>query len=213
MDNIKWIFFDIGYTLVDEDLVHKMRIDRVIKEENTLDKNITHQRIWEEMIASAKAYQLSPFKGAMKKLGLSNNYTYNTDYEKPYEDALPVISELSKKYHIGVIGNQLAGTEQRLKTYGLADYIEICISSTEEGLAKPDPKIYELALKRTNCKALEAVMIGDRLDNDIYPAKKIGMKTVWVRQGFGGMQEPISKEYYADYTVNSLLEVLGIFFT
>ncbi|MBQ2455535.1 MAG: HAD hydrolase-like protein [Eubacterium sp.] len=24
-------------------------------------------------------------------------------------------------------------------------------------------------------------MVGDRLDNDIVPAKKLGMKTVWVR--------------------------------
>ena len=27
-------------------------------------------------------------------------------------------------------------------------------------------------------------MVGDRLDNDIAPAKKLGMKTVWVRQGY-----------------------------
>ena len=29
-------------------------------------------------------------------------------------------------------------------------------------------------------------MIGDRLDNDIMPAQKLGMQTVWVRQGMGG---------------------------
>jgi FMN phosphatase YigB (HAD superfamily) len=30
-------------------------------------------------------------------------------------------------------------------------------------------------------------MIGDRLDNDIIPAIKIGMKTIWVKQGWGGL--------------------------
>ena len=35
------------------------------------------------------------------------------------------------------------------------------------------------------CQAENAVMIGDRLDNDIAPAKKLGMKTVWIRQGDG----------------------------
>ena len=31
-------------------------------------------------------------------------------------------------------------------------------------------------------------MIGDRIDNDIAPAKSLGMNTVWIRQGYGGLQ-------------------------
>jgi FMN phosphatase YigB (HAD superfamily) len=38
-------------------------------------------------------------------------------------------------------------------------------------------------------------MVGDRLDNDIFPAKNIGMKTIWIKQGFGGMQNPKTDEY------------------
>lgn len=32
-------------------------------------------------------------------------------------------------------------------------------------------------------------MIGDRIDNDIVPAKALGMKTIWIRQGFDGLYE------------------------
>ena len=53
-------------------------------------------------------------------------------------------------------------------------------------------------------------MIGDRVDNDIVPAKKLGMKTVWIKQGFGALQEPLSQSEKADYTVNNLSELLGI---
>lgn len=35
------------------------------------------------------------------------------------------------------------------------------------------------------CKPENAVMIGDRIDNDIVPAKQLGMKTIWIKQGFG----------------------------
>lgn len=57
------------------------------------------------------------------------------------------------------------------------------IASAEEGVSKPDPRIFEIALGRADCKAEHAVMIGDRIDNDVVPAKKMGMKTVWIRQG------------------------------
>lgn len=57
------------------------------------------------------------------------------------------------------------------------------IASAEEGISKPNPRIFEIALGRADCKAEHAVMIGDRIDNDVVPAKKMGMKTVWIRQG------------------------------
>ncbi len=53
-------------------------------------------------------------------------------------------------------------------------------------------------------------MIGDRLDNDIYPAKKLGFKTIWIRQGFGGFQKPISSDYQADIEIDNLHELLTI---
>ena len=54
-------------------------------------------------------------------------------------------------------------------------------------------------------------MVGDRLDNDIIPANKIGMTTVWIKQGFGGVAEPKSKDEQPDYTVDNLNELLSFF--
>ena len=48
----------------------------------------------------------------------------------------------------------------------------------------PDPEIFKLALERAGCALSEAVMIGDRLDNDIRPARLRGWKTIRVAQGF-----------------------------
>lgn len=38
---------------------------------------------------------------------------------------------------------------------------------------------------RSGCWPENAVMVGDRIDNDIVPAKKMGMHTIWVKQGYG----------------------------
>ena len=85
------------------------------------------------------------------------------------------------------------------------------IALWEEDVAKPDLRIFQIALDRSNCKPEEAVMAGDRIDNDILPANKIGMKTVWIKQGFGGYAEPKAIEEQPDYIVNSLVEIAELF--
>lgn len=89
-------------------------------------------------------------------------------------------------------------------------YIDLVIASAEEGVAKPDPKIFEIALERSGCKAKNAMMIGDRIDNDIVPAKKMGMKTIWIRQGFGGLWNIKVDEKCPDFTVYNLYEIVEL---
>ena len=90
-------------------------------------------------------------------------------------------------------------------------FIDLVIASAEEGLEKPDRRIFELALSRADCKPENAVMIGDRVDNDIIPAKKIGMKTVRVKQGMWKYWDVLSEEEQADYEVADLSAVLTLF--
>lgn len=71
-------------------------------------------------------------------------------------------------------------------------------------------RIFKNALKKADCKAEETVMVGDRLDNDIVPANKIGMTTVWIKQGFGKYAVPRSQEEYPDFYVNSFSEILEL---
>ena len=94
---------------------------------------------------------------------------------------------------------------------GLLKYINLVIASAEEGVAKPDLRLFQIALDRANCKPEEAIMVGDRLDNDIVPANKIGMKTVRVNQGFGRLGVPLAQEEQPNYIAENLSEVIGIF--
>ena len=90
---------------------------------------------------------------------------------------------------------------------GIAKYIRLSISSAEEGVAKPDSAIFRLALERASCFAENAVMIGDRLDNDIIPAKHLGMHTIWVKQGLGGMANIKNVKNIADHTVKNICDI------
>ena len=204
MKKIKWIFFDIGSTLVDESVAYRKRIERTIA-----GTNVTYYDFYNKMVEISK-YNQSGYNKALEAYGLKMA-PWNSDDEFVYPEAENCLSELSKHYKIGIIANQELGSEQRLEKLGLLKYIDLVVASAEEGVAKPDLRIFQIALDRSNCKPEEAVMVGDRIDNDILPAKKIGMKTVWIKQGFGGYAEPKTMEEQPDYIVNSLVEIAEIF--
>jgi hypothetical protein len=108
--------------------------------------------------------------------------------EAPYDEAEDVLRALSASFKIGVTANQSVSSPERLTKWGLMPYISTCLCSFELGLEKPDPAIFKLALDRAGCAASQAVIIGDRLDNDIRPARLLGWKTIRVLQGFARFQ-------------------------
>ena len=204
VSNIKWIFFDIGSTLVDESAVCENRISEITRRYH-LNRN--------EFIVKVK---LRAQTNPKPIISVAADYgakipAWRHDLEILYPDAKEVLQKLRQKYKLGIIANQDYGTEKRLIDFGIRQYIDLVIASAEEGVEKPDLRIFQLALDRADCKPEEAVMVGDRLDNDIIPANKIGMTTVWIKQGFGGLAEPKSKDEQPDYTVDNLNKLLSIF--
>ena len=204
MNKIKWIFFDIGSTLVDESAVYENRI-KEITQGNNIDKNEFVAKVIECAQTSPK-----PIVSAAEDYGV-NVPAWRHDLEVLYPDSKEVLQRLSQKYKIGIIANQDFGTEQRLTDFNVHQYINLVIASAEEGVAKPDLRIFQIALARADCKPEEAVMVGDRIDNDIIPANKIGMTTMWIKQGFGSYAEPKTVEEQSDYIVNSLAEITAVF--
>ena len=110
-----------------------------------------------------------------------------------------------------MIANQAKDLRDRLREWDILQYFTAVASSWEAGFTKPDPAVFQYALSLAGCAPEEAVMIGDRLDNDVFPAKALGMKTVWLRRGFGALQTPRGPEFEPDYTADSLKELPGIF--
>ncbi len=204
MNKIKWIFFDIGSTLVDESAVYENRI-KEITQGNNIDRNEFVAKVIERAQTSPK-----PIVSAAEDYGVKVP-AWRHDLEVLYPDTKELLQRLSQKYKIGIIANQDFGTEQRLTDFNVYQYINLVIASAEEGVAKPDLRIFQIALDRANCKPEEAVMVGDRIDNDIIPANKIGMTTVWIKQGFGSYAEPKTVEEQPDYIVNSLAEITEVF--
>ncbi len=203
MKGIQWLFFDVGSTLMNEEKAYLHRLKDIA---NAVNEPI--DKIYDMAIAFYKENKKGDLE-VMNLYGLPKLKWYKED-EELYTDTVFVLDELSKRYQIGVIANQSLGTAERLKQKGILKYIDLVIASAEEGAAKPDKRIFEIALQRANCRPENAVMIGDRVDNDIVPAKKLGMKTVWIKQGFSKYWKIVDQEEIADYEIDNLTTLLSI---
>ena len=201
---VKWIFFDVGSTLVDETEAYDHRAREMIAGTNIIFREFDDVRI------SLARQGLDGNSAAIKHFGLTKTPWHSED-EVPYSDAHSTLAALvDKGYKLGIIANQKLGTEERLESWGLRQYFEVIAASAEIRYAKPDKEIFEKALELAKCTAAESVMVGDRLDNDIIPAKAIGMKTVWVKNGLAQYQDAELGEGVADYQIGSLSELLRI---
>ena len=200
---IQWLFFDIGSTLVDEEKAYEARIKTAIS-----GKNISYQLFYDKMLSYFKENKKGDLE-ALSFYGLERP-AWRTDLETLYPQTKGILEQLGQDYKLGIIANQLPGLEQPLNAFGILDYFSAIFSSADLGLAKPDPAIFRLALQKTNCLPHQAIMIGDRLDNDIVPARRIGMKTIWIKQGFSRLAQVKNLEEGADWTVEKLTDLLPI---
>ena len=203
MDDIKWLFFDIGSTLVDESECVKKRCEVIIE-----SNNIERQEFYNKVTECAKTDSYA-VRAAAVYYGVEIPRWYG-ELEKLYPDTKMILDTLSKKYKLGVIANQVAGTKERLDNWNIGKYFDVVVASAEAGCAKPDLKIFNLALEQAGCKPNEAVMIGDRLDNDVVPAKQLGMKTVWVRQGFSKYQSVKNDNEQPDYMIDTIGDIVDV---
>jgi HAD superfamily hydrolase (TIGR01549 family) len=219
MENARWLFFDLGNTLISEETATERRIQRLVSSLARYDRHRAIEEVRAAFREASEEFAPRLITRAIEKLIDDLEYRklilaearYDKELESPYEGAEQPLRTLSSRYEIGVIANQPPGTDERLRKWGLISFISICLSSTEVGLQKPDPAIFQLALSQSGCEPEQAVMIGDRLDNDIRPARLLGWKTIRIAQGFARFQSPRDGLDEADLTLANVKLVVPVF--
>ena len=201
---VEWIFFDLGSTLIDETAADTRRIKEMISGTDITEEEYREKRL--EMIRKGRNGDLS----AIEYFALTKTQWHSED-EVPYPDTFPTLAELKRRgYKLGVIANQNHGAELRLKNWNLLHFFEVIAASSELGMAKPDSAFFEWALKQADCCPQNAVMVGDRMDNDIAPANRLGMHSVRLKRGLGAYHEPQSDDEVPEYTISMLAELLDL---
>ena len=79
-----------------------------------------------------------------------------------------------------IISNNLVDEQMdKLQHCELLNLLDSFTISEEAGFAKPDSRIFQIALNRLECRPEESVMIGDSWENDILGARGVGIATIW----------------------------------
>jgi HAD superfamily hydrolase (TIGR01509 family) len=124
-----------------------------------------------------------------------------------YPEAVAVLSGLrAAGFRLGVLANQPASARVDLDRAGIAALCDGVWLSGAVGLAKPDPAFFRLALDAWALTPGRVAYLGDRPDNDVAPAKALGLATVRVCRGPHSGQLPRGDTERADVETRDLTE-------
>lgn len=221
----QFVFFDLGQTLVSEwDFIDHFdrkflellngfgaRIDvknyRAVRDSVIRDRKIGHGSVKELAMEVCKTVLPSGYgEPIVRRMDYAVKEGRKTLF-RLVDGTEIVLKRLSQKCDLGIIANQSEDIVALLQSSSLDGYFKVKAISGVVGLKKPDPEIFAFALKEAGRRADECIMVGDRLDTDICPANKLGMKTVRVTDSLFALQEPREECEWAMATVSKLTEV------
>lgn len=91
---------------------------------------------------------------------------------------------------VAVTNNLVDEQEDKLRHTGLRDLFDALVISEAAGVAKPDPRIFEMALDAAEASAGQAVMLGDSWPNDVLGAVGAGISAAWLDRRGTGVPDP-----------------------
>ena len=133
---------------------------------------------------------------------------------RPFPGVPELLSDLRRKgVRLGVVTHGLSVKQaEKLVRLKLVDYFDphAIFISDEIGINKPNPKLYQTALRSLGLEASQAMYVGDNLENDVAPPKSLGMVTVWMRiSGRHTLREP-DPVTMPDHTIESFEELRAL---
>ncbi len=125
-----------------------------------------------------------------------------------YPDVRPTLTALQTDgLWVGIAGNQTARAGGILRGLDLA--ADMIATSDDWGVSKPDPRFFRRMVEAAPCSADRILYVGDRLDNDIRPASRLGLRTALIKRGPWAMiqQDDPDAARVSTMRINSLAEL------
>ena len=135
------------------------------------------------LIIERLLYMLRPMGIDDKTYALKINRDFlqrTANKTKIIDGAKELLEYLCLRYRLFILSNGFREIQfLKLKNAGLADFFERFILSEDISCRKPHKKIFDYALKNTNSRRSESLIIGDSWEADIEGAQKAGMDNIW----------------------------------
>ncbi|HQX04341.1 MAG TPA: YjjG family noncanonical pyrimidine nucleotidase [Flavobacterium sp.] len=199
------IFFDLDHTLWDFEKNSALAFEKIF-EKHQLDLNLeefllhyipTNLKYWklyrDEKISQEdlRYHRLKEVFDLMNKEVvdemihlLSHEYIYYLpQFNYLYEGAWEILDYLFPKYKLHIITNGFQTVQAgKLKNSNIEHFFLTITNSEMAGVKKPNPLIFEYALKKANATKSKSIMIGDSLEADIEGAINVGLDAIFFNE-------------------------------
>lgn len=138
---------------------------------------------------------------------LSDDFLERTTHKtKLIDGAIDLLDYLKPKYRMHILSNGFREVQfKKIENSGLKSYFDKIILSEDANINKPHPDIFTYALKNTNSRRVETLMIGDSWEADIVGARNSRIAQLW----FNPAGLP-AQGFQPTYTVKTLQEIKEI---
>ncbi len=216
------IFFDLDHTLWDFEKNSALTFERIFKQHEVhlplgdflkvyVPINFEYWKLYREERISKEELRYSRLKKTFDNLSfkvtdelihlLSHDYIQRLpDNDHLFEGTIEILEYLRVNYKLHIITNGFREVQRvKMETSRIKHYFDQIIDSESVGVKKPNPLIFEFALKSANVTSKNALMIGDNIEADIEGATKVGMQSIHF--------EPNPNANKADFHISSLLQL------
>jgi len=187
---IKAVLFDLWNTLVFDDSKYHPLENFANKIGKTMTDR-TYLKLYEKIFMTS---QIASFEEPTRQILRELNITHDEKLVKElldilnaweavtlYPETITVLKALKLKKKIGLISNTENIAWDLLKRdFNMQIFFDAIVLSCDMASAKPDPIMFETALKRLGVTKDEAIMVGDSLKDDVQAAESFGIKGVLV---------------------------------
>ena len=202
LNDITDVFFDLDHTLWDFDKNSGLTFEKIFKLNNidiSLNDflsyyepiNLNYWKLYREEKIDKESLRFGRLNDAFSIMNhtiedsmihkLSEDYiTHLSSFNHLFENTFEILDYLQLNYNLHIITNGFSEIQQsKLTKSKISEYFKTVTNSEMVGVKKPNPKIFNYALKVANVNVDKSIMIGDNYEADILGALNIGMKAIF----------------------------------
>ena len=210
---IRAVCFDVGETLIDEtrewsgwaDFLGVPCLTLFTALGVSMSRGQSHRKVFEIFRPDLEFSTVRQQRAAA-------GWRYTFEPGDLYPDARPCLTALRERgFKVLIAGNQPVEAEAALHALDLP--VDVIASSAGWGISKPDPRFFDKVIEAAGVPARDIAYVGDRVDNDVIPARAAGMTAVFLRRGpWGWMHEErpeIAQAHIRLHTLDGLADALA----
>lgn len=226
-ENIKAVFFDLDHTLWDFERNSALAFQSVFSTydvnvllddflEIYIPVNLRYWKLFRDEKITREQLRYGRFRETFDALGyeisdeviglVGQEYVNRLpDYNHLFDGAVEILDYLKPRYSLHIITNGFHEIQaSKIRNANIEHYFATVTNSDMAGCKKPNPIIYEFALKAANADKANSIMIGDCIEADVQGALDFGLDAIYFNEARVEVPSHISQVYHLSELKNFL---------